>query len=105
MIDQKNIVFALGNPYGAPMAWIRGGGTRDQQVRDFLKSEESQCSYWWNSGKHGWETVRVEMWDTDFLADLRALKTMGYNVKPKEGNKAESLERYSEFWVNANGRT
>jgi hypothetical protein len=74
----KNIIYARGFPYGAPMVWIRGGGTRDQQVKDFLKEQ----GYWYAPEKHGWESAAYK---ADLLPILLKLKEMGYNVIPKEG--------------------
>lgn len=80
----KRIIYARGFPYGAPMIWLRGGGTRDPEVREYLKlKEEGKLNFWWDGSKHAWEGVVVT--EAELLTTLRHLRDMGYEILPKEG--------------------
>lgn len=74
------ISYSRGFPYGAPLALIRGGGTRDPQVKDYLQRMGFQ---WEGSPTFAWKSYM----HADELRDV--LKTCRdiYNcdVVPKSG--------------------
>lgn len=73
----SKIIYSRGFPYGAPMVWIRGGGTRDPEVKTYLKGE----GFYWNGSRHAWESA---MYADDLTTLLSALKGKGYAVVPKD---------------------
>lgn len=90
MSKPKNIIYSRGYPYGAPMVYIRGGGTKDLEVKDLLRAEGFQ----WNSLLYAWATI---YWSKPFIekgeikyratADILAdLEQMGYVIKQKDGD-------------------
>ena len=45
------IIYARGFPYGAPLAIIRGGATKDADVKDFIK----RCGFRWDGSLYGYK--------------------------------------------------
>ena len=78
MASKGKVIYARGFPYGAPMVWLRGGGTRDPWVKTFLKA----CGFYWNPTQHGWESAmyKPELWKL-----LSFLQSQGCEIQPKSG--------------------
>jgi len=75
----KRVIYSRGFPYGAPLCTIRGGATKDQAVREFLKSER----FTWNFTRYGWEHYLNRR---EFGAILKRLRDeFGCEVIPKQG--------------------
>jgi hypothetical protein len=73
-----NLIYSRGFPYGAPLALIRGGATKQPEIRALLKQEGFQ----WDSGIHAWKSYKDR---TDFGALLRVLRDeYDCNVMPKD---------------------
>ena len=73
----SRIVYARGFPYGAPLAMLRGGGTRDPQVKDYLRAN----GFRWDSTAHAW-THYLDR--EDLAAILRRLRDYhGCTIEPK----------------------
>lgn len=79
-----NIFYSRGFPYGAPLVMLRGGATKNQEVREFLKAE----GFRWGS-RYAWEHYLDRQ---DFGMILKTLRdTFGCNVMPKDGMDASYL--------------
>jgi hypothetical protein len=46
----KKISYSRGFPYGAPLAIIRGGATRDEQVKSYLRER----GFRWDGTRYAW---------------------------------------------------
>lgn len=75
-----NLIYATGRPYGAPLAILRGGATRDPEVK--ARMREAGFSY--DETLHGYRTY---LYDDDFAAAIRTIVDGidGVTVKPKDG--------------------
>lgn len=51
MTGGRHIIYARGFPYGAPLVFIRGGATRDDDVKAFLRSQ----GFHFSMEDHGWK--------------------------------------------------
>lgn len=79
------VIYSRGFPYGAPLAMIRGGATRDPAVREYLRGE----GFRWNPQSYAWEHYLDRR---DFAPVLRHLRDrFGADVVPKEGMDASYL--------------
>lgn len=77
----KRLIYATGHPYGAPLAMVRGGGTRDPDVKAALRA----AGFRWDGTLHAWHTY---LWDDDFAAVLRDLADrFDVEVVPKDGQE------------------
>lgn len=75
----KRISYSRGFPYGAPLAMIRGGATRDEAVKSFIREH----GFRWNGASYAWETYLDRM---DFGPILKKLRDeYGCEVVPKDG--------------------
>jgi hypothetical protein len=73
----KRISYARGFPYGAPLAMVRGGATRDPEVKDALKI----AGFRWDHARKAWTTYMDRQ---DFGSVLRGLRDIfGCEVVPK----------------------
>lgn len=72
----QKIIYARGFPYGAPLAMLRGGGTKT--AREFLKAE----GFTWDGSLHAWKHYLNAPELREILAVLQA---QGYDVRPKDG--------------------
>lgn len=73
------ISYARGFPYGAPLAMVRGGATKDPAVKEYLKFN----GFRWNGVRFAWETYLDRR---DFGAVLKNLRDeLGCEVVPKAG--------------------
>lgn len=84
MNKQKKIIYSRGFPYGAPMIYIRGGGTRDPEVKALLKEN----SFVWTSHIHAWQGVNLQPEVPNMLLKIRE---MGYQVSQKENDKYDPV--------------
>lgn len=72
------IIYSRGFPYGAPLATIRGGATRDDAVKSYLRAE----GFRWDSSAHGW-THYLDR--SDLFPILLTLRDVfGCEVLPKD---------------------
>lgn len=79
------IVYSRGFPYGAPLAMIRGGATRDPDVKAYLRRE----GFRWDGTVHAWTTFLDR---SDLVVVLRALRDEhGCQVDPKADLPREYL--------------
>jgi hypothetical protein len=80
-MESLRIIYSRGFPYGAPLAMLRGGGTKNPAVKDFIKSE----GFRWNdsqSAPYAWSTY---MDRSDFGPILKRLRDeFGCTVVPKD---------------------
>ena len=76
----SNLIYATGRPYGAPLAMLRGGATKDPEVKAAIKDH----GFGWDGTLHAW---RSYMYDDEFQAVLDDLATRfpEVTIKPKEG--------------------
>jgi len=75
--SRKRIIYARGFPYGAPLAMVRGAGTKDPDVKQFLKAE----GFRWGS-RYAWEHYLGRQ---EFGAILKRLRDdFGCTVEPKD---------------------
>lgn len=78
----KRIVYSRGFPYGAPLVMIRGGATKDSEVKAYLKEEgfrwqmSDRPSYAWEHYLHRDDLARV-------LKHLR--DELGCEIAAKDG--------------------
>jgi hypothetical protein len=63
----KRISYARGFPYGAPLVMLRGGATKDNAVRDFIRAE----GFRWDGKLYAWSHY---MDRRDFGAVLKRLR-------------------------------
>ena len=71
------ISYARGFPYGAPLALVRGGATRDPGVKEFLRER----GFRWDGSRYAWSHYLDR---TDFAEILIALRDdFGCEVVPK----------------------
>lgn len=61
------IIYARGFPYGAPWVCLRGGGTKDPDVKLFL----AYLDFHWDSEKHGYVSY---MYGIEFKEALLKIK-------------------------------
>lgn len=76
----RRIIYARGFPYGAPLVMLRGGATRDDDVRDLLRAR----GYRWEMsgrGSHAWETYEDR---SDLAETLTQLRELGCEVLAKK---------------------
>lgn len=73
----QRIIYSRGFPYGAPLAMLRGGATRDAATKDYIKSE----GFRWNGSSHAWEAYLDRRDLTPVLRRLR--DDFGHEVVPK----------------------
>lgn len=72
------ISYARGFPYGAPLAMIRGGATRDDAVKSFLREE----GFRWDGSRYAWTHY---LHAPELRAILKKLRdTFGCEVAPKD---------------------
>lgn len=74
---KKRIIYAQGRPYGAPLVMVRGGGTRDPEVKEFLRN----VGFRWDDLRFAWATYLDK---SDFRDVLLKLQEMGLEVVPKK---------------------
>jgi len=75
----NRISYARGFPYGAPLAMVRGGATRNPDVKDALKI----AGFRWDYTRKAWTSYMDRQ---DFGSVLRALRDIfGCEVVPKAG--------------------
>jgi len=80
----NKISYARGFPYGAPLAMIRGGATKRDDVREFLKAE----GFRWGS-RYAWEHYLNRR---EFGAILKRLRDdFNCDVQPKAGMDSSYL--------------
>lgn len=72
------IIYSRGFPYGAPLVTIRGGATRDADIRAYLK----QQGFRWDNASHGWKHYLDR---SDLFPVLLTLRECGCEVLPKDG--------------------
>lgn len=79
----SNLVYATGRPYGAPLAMLRGGATRDPEVKAAIKAH----GFMWDGARHAWRTY---MYDDEFAAVLADLadRFPEVAIRPKDGQEA-----------------
>lgn len=81
----KRVIYSRGFPYGAPLAMIRGGATRDPEVKAYLKEQ----GFIWDGGSYAWQHYLDR---TDLGAVLKHLRDeLGCEVVPKEGMDSSYL--------------
>ena len=74
----NKISYSRGFPYGAPLVTVRGGATKQPDVRAFLKER----GFSWDSRAHGWTHY---MYGEEFTEVLWHLQdTFGCTVVPKD---------------------
>lgn len=74
------VIYSQGRPYGAPLTMLRGGATRDPDVKQYIK----EVGYRWNGQRFCWEWYSPSNDDfRDILVELR--DRFGCEVVPKEG--------------------
>lgn len=79
MTKLRKISYARGFPYGAPLAMVRGGATRDADVKEFLREH----GFRWDGSRYAWSHYldRVQ-----FGSVLRYLRdNFNCEVVPKQG--------------------
>lgn len=75
----KRISYARGFPYGAPLAMVRGGATKDQAVKECL----AMHGFRWDGRRYAWTTYLDRQ---DFGRILKILRDLhGCEVVPKDG--------------------
>lgn len=78
----RKISYARGFPYGAPLAMVRGGATRDADVKEFLRG----VGFRWDGSRYAWSHY---MDRSEFGSVLRYLRdTLNCEVGPKSGMDA-----------------
>lgn len=75
----KKVIYSRGFPYGAPLVLLRGGGTRDQAVKDFLK--QSEGGWHWDGQYHAYKSY---MYGEQLTQVLVGLRDLGYDIVPKD---------------------
>ena len=79
------IVYSRGFPYGAPLVMIRGGATRDPDVKQYLREQ----GFRWDGTSHAWTSYMDRL---DLAPVLRTLRDVhGCTVDPKDDMPAEYL--------------
>lgn len=77
MPASRNIIYSRGFPYGAPLAILRGGATKDPAVKEFIRSH----GFRWDGDIYAYTTYLDR---SDFHPVLKALRDeFGCNVQPK----------------------
>jgi hypothetical protein len=51
-----NLVWSTGRPYGAPLLTLRGGATRDPDVKAAIKA----AGFLWDGSRHAWITYTYD---------------------------------------------
>ena len=80
-----NLIYATGRPYGAPLAILRGGATKDEEIKDRLRSQ----GFIWSSDVHGWRTY---MYDTEFAACINRITRDRDDIVAKPKSDQEPIE-------------
>jgi hypothetical protein len=75
----NRIIYSRGFPYGAPLAMLRGGGTKNEAVKKYLKKKK----FVWNSRSYAWESYYHAPELREILANLRDV--FHCEVVPKKG--------------------
>lgn len=79
-MKSRRIIYSRGFPYGAPLAILRGGGTKEPEVKDFIKAQGFR---WNDSVRYAWSSYQDRL---DFGQVLKTLRDeYGCEVIPKEG--------------------
>ena len=78
----RKIIYSRGFPYGAPLVMLRGGATKDEAVKDFIRAEGFR---WQMSGRASYAYEHY-MDRSDLGPVLKRLRDeFGCEVIPKEG--------------------
>lgn len=83
--EKPKISYARGFPYGAPLAMVRGGGTKFESVKDYLRAH----GFRWDSERKAWTSYKDREMFGEILKTLR--DEYGCNVVPKD-NLEESYK-------------
>lgn len=77
-----NLIYSTGRPYGAPLAMLRGGATRDPEVKDAIKA----AGFHWDGVRYSWATY---LYDGEFAAVLTdlAARFPEVTIRPKDGQE------------------
>jgi hypothetical protein len=79
MPASNRIIYSRGFPYGAPLAMLRGGGTKNEAVKQYLKEKK----FVWNSRSYAWESYYYKAELREILCNLR--DAFQCEVVPKDG--------------------
>lgn len=75
----KRVIYSRGFPYGAPLVMLRGGATKDAEVKSYLKEQ----GFRWDGGSYAWQTY---MDRSDLGPVLKHLRDeLQCEVLPKDG--------------------
>jgi hypothetical protein len=74
--SRGRIIYARGFPYGAPLCMIRGGATRDPEVKKTIQA----IGFRWDGDRHAWTSYE---YGPEFAAHLRRLRDLGCEIQPK----------------------
>lgn len=75
----KRVVYSRGFPYGAPLVMVRGGATRDPEVKSYLKAQ----GFVWDGSSYAWQHYLDRSDLGPVLVHLR--DELGCEVLAKEG--------------------